>query len=237
MTPIWRMVTLFIPIYWSLNWSRLIGDLCAASWASPLSELGLSDLPKVAAPYSPYLSPLIILVALLMMSYQSTWLHDTGIKYFPLDTSEALDRMYGSLGGIILTLGILISPHARWTLSRSPLLWLRKVSFAIYLLHGTFLRTIFTSVLHFGHPKTLVPEYNADGAEYHVERYPVPGYFQCAVATVVLGGCVGVASQVWNRRLEPVFATITSKLEVMATGKPEPETRPNESTILPRRKD
>lgn len=133
--------------------------------------------------------------------------------------------------------GILISPHARWLLARRPLQWLGKVSFAIYLLHGLLMRTVFAWVLHFGHHKQQIAQYTPEGVEYFVDRYPVPGFFHCAVATIVLLVCVAGASHVWNLKFEPVFAKITSKLEGLVTGKFYIEVKSQEKNILPLRKD
>ncbi|OQU93804.1 hypothetical protein CLAIMM_00271 [Cladophialophora immunda] len=249
MTPTWRTITLVFLAYWSLNWSRMIGDpwagLCCFLGIA-LSELSLSGIPKLLAPYSPYISPPVILISLIFMSYPgsfaetaswSLWLRDFATQYFPSEATSALERMYGSLGGILLVIGILISPHARWMLSRPPLLWLGKVSFAIYLIHGMFLRTVFAWALHLGHSKQIFTEHTPDGEEYHEERYPLPGPFQRALATVVMAACLGVASHFWNLKLEPLFARITAKLEGIVTGKVETEPKSNGGAILPLRKD
>ena len=168
----------------------------------------------------------------------STWLRDFATQYFPTETHGAIERIYGSLGGILLLAGIIISPHARWALSRPPLLWLGRVSFAIYLLHGMFLRTIFAWLLHLGQGKQVITEYDQGGREIHIERYPLPGSFQRAVATVVMAVCVGIASHFWNLKFEPIFAKITSKLESIVAGKVEMrEPKSNNATILPLRKD
>ncbi|EXJ56837.1 hypothetical protein A1O7_07181 [Cladophialophora yegresii CBS 114405] len=250
MTPRWRTVTLYLLAYWSLNWSRMLGDpwtgLCCFLGIS-LGELSLSDIPMAMAPYSPYLSPPMIFLSLFLMSYPgsfvesaswSTWLRDFATSYFPINTLDATDRIYGSLGGVLLVAGIIISPHARWSLSRPPLLWLGKVSFAIYLLHGIFLRTIFARLLHLGQSRVITSGQGEDGHAILVERYPLPNPFQRFLATVVMGFCVGVASYFWTLKLEPLFAKITSKLEGIVAGKVQPiEAKSNGSTILPLRKD
>lgn len=168
------------------------------------------------------------MVALILMSYPgsfhetaswSSWLYDMGVRYLPDVTVDALDRTYGSLGGILLILGILVSPHARWVCSRRPLLWLGKVSYAIYLLHGLMMRTVFAWVLHLGQPLEVFHQHGDDGSDYHFQRYPVPGFGQCALATVVLAVCLGVASQVWRVKMEPMFAKLAARLEGLVMGK------------------
>ncbi|OCT48985.1 hypothetical protein CLCR_04854 [Cladophialophora carrionii] len=250
MTPSWRTTTLFLLAYWSLNWSRIIGDpwtgLCCFLGIT-LGELSLSNIPMALAPYSPYLSPPVIFLSLFLMSYPgsyaesaswSIWLRDFATSYFPNHTLGAIERIYGSLGGILLVAGIIISPHARWTLSRPPLLWLGRVSFAIYLLHGMVLRTIFAWVLHLGQSRVIVSGQGENGHAILVERYPLPGSFQRFLATAVMGVCVGVASHFWNLNLEPFFAKMTSRLEGIVAGKVQPiEPKSNGSTILPLRKD
>ena len=168
----------------------------------------------------------------------STWLREFATRYFPVATLNAIERVYGSLGGVLLIAGIVISPHARWALSRRPLLWLGKVSFAIYLLHGMFLRTIFAWLLHLGQSKVITTGQGEDGHAMLVSRYPLPGSWQRLVATIVMGVCVAIASHIWNWKLEPIFVKITGKLEGIVTGKARSaEPKSNGSTILPLRKD
>ena len=168
----------------------------------------------------------------------SKWLQNFAMQHFPSENHSYIDRIYGSIGGILLVGGIIISPHARWALSRPPLLWLGKVSFAIYLVHGTFLRTVFAWLLHLGQSTVLIVDHDSAGREFRVDRYPVPSSLQCAMATVVMGVCVAVASHFWNLKLEPIFAKITNNLESFVTGKVDAsEPKSNGTTILPLRKD
>jgi peptidoglycan/LPS O-acetylase OafA/YrhL len=213
-----------------------------------LAELSLSEFPRVVAPYSAYLSPPIIVLSLLLMSYPSSYietaswstlLRDFAVKYFPEDVQFSLERAYGSLGGILLVAGIVISPHIRWTLSRPPLLWLGKVSFAIYLLHGTFLRTVFVWVLHLGQAKDTrtVIDPNTRGI-IQIQRYALPGNIPRITATLALAVSVAAASHFWNLKFEPIFAIITNKLEGTVKGSPETsESKTNGTTILPLRRE
>lgn len=213
-----------------------------------LSELSLSELPRLVAPYSVYLSPTLIFTALVLMSYPASYvdaapwtrlLRDFGTQFFPAHNPSTLHRLFGSIGGILLIMGILISPHARWLLSRRPLRWLGKVSFAVYILYGVAARTVFAWVLHFGGRKEVVNERADSGADFQVERYKLPSStFQCAVATLALAVTLAGAASLWTSKLEPLFDQIANKWEVLVTGKPlEQETRQNGHPVLPYRKD
>lgn len=215
----------------------------------------MSDLAATIAPISALLSPPLAVFALVLMSYPSNspsaapwsaFLEQFGIRHFE---AHALDRMYGSIGGILLVGAIIISPHARVLLSQRPLKWLGKVSFAIYLLHGTFMRTIFAWTLFLGSEKQEFEEvfHHPYGGEQMVVvwNYPVPGFFRCALATVALLASTLAASQLWNMKVEPVCAKLTTLVEKLVTGQLSGEEAlsmagrgpSDKQPILPLRKD
>jgi peptidoglycan/LPS O-acetylase OafA/YrhL len=258
MAPLWRTISLSILAVASVDWSHHIGDPwtgLTCFFGIILAEFSMSKLATMLAPLSPLLTPPIIVFALVLMSYPasnpsgapwSAFLEQFGYTHFG---PQALDRMYGSIGGVLLAAAIIISPHARVLLSQRPLKWLGKVSFAIYLLHGTFMRTIFAWLLFFGAEKQEFQEKISRGWEAEefmaVWRYPVPGTFRCTVATVALLASTLAGSQLWNLKVEPVCARVTTLLEKLVSGsltnddalnamsKENPEKQP----ILPLRRD
>jgi hypothetical protein len=135
-----------------------------------------------------------------------------GLDYFPGTSKDNIDRTYGSIGGILLVASIIISPHARWLLSRKPLKWLGKVSFAIYLVHGTIVRTVFAWVMFGGVEKKEFTATDNYGFIHSEWWYPVPGPFRCTLATIVTFATILGASQLWNARVEPVVSKITKLL-------------------------
>lgn len=233
--------------------------LTSAAWAGltcfigiVLAEFSMSDLATMIAPLSPLLSPPVAIFALVLMSYPnsspsaapwSAFLEQFGKAHFG---QPALERMYGSIGGILLVACIIISPHARWALSQKPLKWLGKVSFAIYLLHGTFMRTVFAWFLFFGSEKQQFQKQVSSGNPGEndifeaVWKYPVPGAFRCFVATVALLASTLAASQLWNMKVEPFCAKLTALAEKLVTGQLSSEETLNVSDkqpILPTRRD
>lgn len=165
--------------------------------------------------------------------------------------AHALERMYGSIGGILLVACIVISPHARWALSQKPFKWLGKVSFAIYLIHGTFMRTVFAWVLFLGSEKQQFQKKVNTGNAWETDvfeavwKYPVPGFFRCCIATVALLACTLVASQLWNMKVEPICGKLTVLVEKLVKGQLSSEETLNfmgrapsdKQPILPTRRD
>ena len=146
-------------------------------------------------------------------------LHSFGTKYLPGDAEDSLDRTYGGIGGALLLASIIISPHARFALSRKPLKWLGKVSFAIYLIHGTVLRTVFSWTLFFGQDLQEFVEQDQYGFSHSEWKYVVPGAPYCVFATAFSLVIILFASHMWTIKVEPVLAKITTRLEKLVTGR------------------
>lgn len=215
------------PISDSTNLSAAFVGLCCFSGVL-LAELSLSTFPARISTYSHLVAPPLTLLSLMLMSYTnhnqegrpwSAALHAFGSQYLPKDGEGGLDRIYGTIGGSLLVISIIFSPHARLMLSQKALKWIGKVSFAIYLLHGTMLRTVFAWTLSVGQAKKEFVETVNDGLTISAERYPVPGAFQCVVATIVCVLAVLVVSCMWSNKVEPALARTTKHLQHLATGR------------------
>lgn len=233
MTSVWRLIALSLIVIVSSDWGHHLGDPqtgMACFGGVILAELSLSSFPSKMAPISPFVSPPLTIFALILMSYPggsadaSPWsaaLHRFGESWFG---GGAVDRTYGTLGGLTLVASIIISPHARAVLSGQVFKWLGKISFAIYLLHGTVLRTVFAWIMFAGSELQEVQDMVDQGPYWPNEvwvtfqRYPLPGYFRCLVATLVLGVVTLGCSHLWNLKVEPVCAKITSMSEKLVRG-------------------
>ena len=149
----------------------------------------------------------------------STFLASIGPKIFPAQLD--FGRTYGSVGAALLVFSIIISPHARALLSSTPLKMLGKISFPIYLLHGTFMRSLFAWIMFAGKSVTTIEETQADGTVAEFERIPLPGNARTAVAVMVSMSACLVASYWWTERVEPWFGWITKIAEDRMMGKGE----------------
>ena len=234
MTSLWRTLFLSIAALASLNWSPKTGDPyvgLACIGGIILSEFSLSTWHEHLSTISPYLSPPVAIFALVLMSYPSEhpeaapWsssLHDFALATFG---NVSIDRVYGTLGGFLLLASIIISPHARHCLGRKPMRWLGKISFAIYLVHGTILRSLFAWLLFVGSEQIEVQEIIDQGTSMWPNeilvtnmRYPLPSSFRCTVATIILFAAILGASHLWNQKVEPVCASLTNLIEKLVRG-------------------
>lgn len=163
------------------------------------------------------ISPLLIASGLFMASYPeseaqrlpwSRFLTNYGGFIFPFGADTP--RYFTAFGLQCITLGIHTSPSAKNLLSNSFFLWLGKHSYAVYLLHGTLIRTIATWMF-FGWtmPKIIVRE---DGSLDYGPQLQVCGrwrwygwmpfwwigLYSCAIA--------------WTKWVDPVCARITESM-------------------------
>ena len=184
-----------------------------------LSHIHISTTIFTAiTPYSSLITPTLLILSLVLMSYPfdnatsapwSSYLTALGLKYLP--RSSELVRMWASIGSILLVFSLSLSPLLRRLLSQKPLLFLGRISFPIYLLHGTMLRTIFAWVLFAGQK-----EVNG--------RYPQGPWVVKCLAVMVFLAATGGISWFWMENVEPVFARVTAAVErnVMGVGGSRP---------------
>lgn len=233
MTALWRFVVLTILVWSSMNWSHVTSDPyvgLACYGGVILAELSLSSLPERLSKISPYVSPFVAVFALVLMSYPSEnpsaapWSASMEVFGRTHFGDVHLDRIFGSIGGVLLLASIMISPHARFCLSTKPFRWLGKVSFAIYLVHGTILRSVFAWVMFFGSELVEIQEMVNQSPIYPSEalvsywRYPMPGAFRRVLATVIALVTILLASHLWATKVEPLCGTIAELVERLVRG-------------------
>ncbi|MCJ1318450.1 hypothetical protein MMC15_003778 [Xylographa vitiligo] len=229
LTPLYRTLTLGIFALWSFDWSYkhydpLVGFTVFAGIL--LAEFSLTTTPTLLARYSPLLSPPLATLALVLMSFPSdaplsapwsTSLLTLGQRLLPPQLD--FGRTYGSLGALLLVLAIIISPHARAALAAPPLALLGRLSFPIYLLHGTVLRSLFAWCMFAGARLAVVEERTADGAVAVSQRLPLPGGWRTAGSVLVSMAACAAASYAWAGRVEPWFGRCTRWAEEVMMGK------------------
>jgi peptidoglycan/LPS O-acetylase OafA/YrhL len=186
------------------------------------------------------LSPLLIIFGLYLASYPelnpdfmpwSNYMLQTSFLIFPKEAE--IPRFYTGIGLLFIALGIHFSTFVKNVLSSQHLLWFGKNSFAVYLLHGTLLRTLLVW-MYFGihTPPDIINE----------QGQPAPGpplklcgrarfWFWLPIWLVILYSIANL----WTKHVDPWCARLTQKIEkyVFDDGKDEVE-KNNLLSPLPR---
>lgn len=219
-----------------------------------LAELNNSDGPARMARYSLFLFPPLLAIALLLMSFPSECPHWapwslTLFKWYAYIAPQnaELMRFWPTIGAQLLCLTIICSPHLRRVLNHPVFLWLGKISFPLYLLHGTLMRSILSWLLFAGQNLTAMeaekprvqppfPGHENDIAQAGTEtvvimRYPLPRPMVFVAVLPLFFVVLGLTCHFWTEKVEPHFGKLTKKAEDIMFGK---ETRP---ATLPVRQD
>lgn len=102
------------------------------------------------------LAPILMLLGLMLASYPeskpewmawSNFMTQMAAYIFPPDHPDT-PRFYAGIGFTFIALGLQFSDLAKVVLSNKYLLWAGKNSFAVYVLHGTLMRTILVWMLY-----------------------------------------------------------------------------------------
>ena len=203
-----------------------------------LAELNYSRYPLLFSQYSPYFAPPVVLTALVFMSFPSQFhnhapwsemLLQWHYKVAPINAE--VQRFWPSLGAQLLVLTAVLSPHLRRLLSQRYFLWLGKISFPLYLLHGSIMRTVLAWALFARSELVEMQERNGEQT-YILMKYPIPGYTMFFIALPIFFVILFTLTHIWTQKVEPYFGVITKMAEDLMFGKKQE--RPN---VLPVRQD
>ena len=163
------------------------------------------------------LAPLLLIIGFMLASYpesEPTWMSwssimaDAGSYLFPEHNDTP--RFYTGVGLDFIALGIHFSPSIKSLLSSKYLLWLGKNSFAVYLIHGTLLRTVLVwMIFGISLPADVTKE---DGTTEAGQPLQICGrarwYFWLPIWLVGLYSIVNL----WTKHVDPWCGRVTEKL-------------------------
>ena len=195
-----------------------------------LTELNLALLSqKLRSRTGNMFGAAIVLVGLITMSYPrdtpegAAWsfaLRNLGDSILPYIGDKY--KAWVSLGSLILILGIVLSSSAQKVLSHPMMVWLGKISFPLYLLHGTFIRSLFAWMLFWGQelrpwrhdPKTL--------------KYPLPSAGWITFSVICFFVPLFLCCHLWVKYVEPLCdrATLWMEETMLCKDDAESELRP-----------
>ena len=148
---------------------------------------------------------------------------DAAQYIFPPDVD--IPRRYTALGLDLIILAIYISPTTQWLLSKSFFTWLGRQGFAVYLLHGTLLRTVLVWAFYGMSGEAwsgpiLDPNgkqiYDENGEPMHPRWIALRPSWVKAVSVPLWLGLLYLCGWAWTRYVDAFFGMITRKLEMFA---------------------
>lgn len=173
-------------------------------------------------------APILLIAGLYLASFPETFAErapwSAKLQYlstFILKADADKPRYFTAFGLELIVLSIHFSPRTREILSNRLFLWLGKNSFAVYLLHGTLLRTFLTYVLYGIQLPTMEVE-NEDGTFDDVKltiENPLKMIFWIPVFFVVLYGIANF----WTGKVDPLCAEWSRGIELYVFKREEKE--------------
>jgi len=136
---------------------------------------------------------------------------------------DSIARLMPVVGASLLTLSILFSPTLRLGLSYHHLLFLGSVSFSMYLLHATMMRTLLAWVLYGLLPLPLQAEMverdesNSQIAEISVSLRFMWSIVEATVFILWMGLLIRV-SAIWRNRVDSYSINLAKWLEQVMAG-------------------
>ena len=192
-----------------------------------LTELNLALLSQKLRSRAVNITGLVIvLMGLIAMSYPrdapeaATWsfaLKNLGDSVLPYNGDKY--KPWVSLGSLILVLGVTLSPSAQSMLSLPIMVWLGKISFPLYLLHGTFVRSLFAWVLFWG--QELRPWRH----DPQVLKYPLPSASWITFSVICFFIPLLLCCHLWVKHVEPLCDRATLWMEEIMLCKENPESQ------------
>ena len=197
-----------------------------------LPELHNPDIPIRISPFSWIYTGPLTLLSLFLMSFPSEFQRQTRWSYFlyrlhyrVFPANAFIDRSWTSVGSMLLCFTAVMSPHLRRVLTHRVLLWLGKISFPLYLLHGSFMRSILSWLLFANQSLVEMQEHNGQQA-YVVMKYPLPSTPTFWFVIPIFFAILFPAAHLWTVMIEPHFGAITKHAEEIFYGKGESGGRP-----------
>jgi peptidoglycan/LPS O-acetylase OafA/YrhL len=176
---------------------------------------------------------LMIIVGMFMAGYpqdaqqNAHWSHVMQRMMHSMTPKDSdVRRYWDHLGASTVLLGIFFSRNARNVLTSKVFNFLGRVSFPVYLMHNTFIKSVLTWMVYL--PSYLNPPRNEKGEQMDLQRGSTTHVF---IAVAVFYYLLYRTALFWVDHIDPICAKLVSKATRWAYGEPQPA---NSSPILRR---
>jgi peptidoglycan/LPS O-acetylase OafA/YrhL len=139
-------------------------------------------------------------------------------------TAEKTDirRYWDHLGAAFVLLGIFFSRNARKLLTSPVFNFLGRVSFPVYLLHNTFIKSVLTWMIYL--PSAMNPPRNEKGEQQDLQRGSTT---HILIAIACFYYILYRSAALWVKHIDPIFANMVNAATKWAYGEPQQkESRP-----------
>lgn len=165
---------------------------------------------------------LMILVGMFLAGYpqdnpeNAHWSH-VMFKIMDSITVEKSDvrRYWDHIGASIVLLGIFFSKTGRKVLCSPVFNFLGRVSFPVYLMHNTMIKSVLTWMIYL--PSAMNPPKNEKGELQDLQRGSTTHVF---VAIIVFYYILYRMAALWVKHIDPVCADLVNKATKWAYGEP-----------------
>jgi len=127
-------------------------------------------------------------------------------------------RLFPGIGAQLIIVAVIISPSLQWFFSRPIMLWLGRISFPIYLISGSLLRSVLTwAVYSFGQWVTHRETVDGKIKREHTELVAPTSLWVYTLVIPVWVAFVLGAAHLWDKTVEQWCVRITKKIESLTT--------------------
>ena len=181
-----------------------------------------------------YAPPVLMMLGLYLASYPEDHADWTNWSQQLKDWStyvlllkQDIPRFYTGIGMDLICIAIFLSPWLKEALSSRYLLWLGKNSFAVYLIHGTLIRTVLTWCMYGIHVPAKVQK-EVEGKMEWVKGPALKnsGYGAMAVFIPLWFIMLYYLADLWTKHVDPLCAKWTAWFEKVTLNESEKQTGP-----------
>jgi peptidoglycan/LPS O-acetylase OafA/YrhL len=146
------------------------------------------------------------------------WSH-VMLKVMRAMTSDKADirRYWDHLGASTVLLGIFFSRNARKVLTSPVFNFLGRVSFPVYLIHNSLIKTVLTWMIYL--PSAMNPPKNEKGEQMDLQRGSLPHMF---IAIAIFYYILYRSASLWVKYIDPMCANVVNYATKWMYGTPAP---------------